>query len=122
MPPARRRKFFTFFKAADVLVLPYREIFQGGVLFFGYSFGTPVIVADVGSLRDDVIEGRTGFVCRPHDPADLARTIETYFASELFANLDRNRQEIRAITNAYHSWATVADLTRSVYEHIVSTR
>jgi len=37
-----------YFKAADVLVLPYTHIFQSGVLFLGYNFGLPVIAADVG--------------------------------------------------------------------------
>ena len=38
-------------------MLPYTHIFQSGVLFLGYSFGLPVIASDVGSLREDVIEG-----------------------------------------------------------------
>ena len=37
-----------YFKAADVLVLPYRDIYQSGVLFLGHSFGLPVLAADVG--------------------------------------------------------------------------
>ena len=39
-----------YFKAADVLILPYAHVFQSGVLFLGYSFGLPAIAADVGSL------------------------------------------------------------------------
>src|SRR4029077_19818763 len=77
-----------YFKAADVLILPYTEVFQSGVLFLSYSFGLPAIAADVGCLRDEVIEGRTGFLCKPRDPADIAAAIETYFESELFKNLD----------------------------------
>ena len=41
-----------YFKAADVLVLPYREVFQSGVLLLSYRFGLPVIATDVGSLED----------------------------------------------------------------------
>src|SRR5208337_1565687 len=82
-----------YFKAADVLVLPYRHIYQSGVLFLGYSFGLPVVAADVGSLKDDIVEGNTGFVFRPEDPVDLARTIQRYFASDLFADLKSRRQE-----------------------------
>ena len=80
-----------YFKAADVLVLPYRHIYQSGVLFLGYSFGLPVLAADVGSLKDEIIEGKTGFVFRPEDPVDLAKTIEQYFASDLFTNLSSRR-------------------------------
>ena len=51
-----------YFKAADVLILPYTHVFQSGVLFLGYSFGLPAIAADVGSLKEEIIEGQTGFV------------------------------------------------------------
>ncbi len=79
-----------YFKAADVFVLPYRHIYQSGVLFLGYSFGLPVIAADVGALKDEIVEGKTGFVFKPEDPIDLAATIERYFASDLFANLSES--------------------------------
>ena len=90
----------TYFKAADVLVLPYRHIYQSGVLFLGHSFGLPVLAADVGSLKDDIVEGKTGFVFRPEDPDDLARVIEQYFASDLYADLNNRRKEIRRARHA----------------------
>jgi D-inositol-3-phosphate glycosyltransferase len=107
-----------YFKAADVLVLPYKDIFQSGVLFLGYSFGLPAIAADVGSFREDIVPGETGFVYRPGDSMSLADTIEEYFRSKLFKDLDRRRLEIRDYANAGHSWDTVGKLTRSVYEEL----
>lgn len=105
----------TYFKAADVLVLPYTHVFQSGVMFLGYSFGLPVIATNVGSLRDDIMEGRTGFLCKPSDPVDLANTIEAYFESDLFKNLSSRRQEIRNYANERHSWDVVGERTRDVY-------
>jgi D-inositol-3-phosphate glycosyltransferase len=104
-----------YFKAADVLVLPYRHIYQSGVLFLGHSFGLPVLAADVGSLKDEIVEGKTGFVFRPEDPADLARAIEQYFASDLYTELDSRRREIRDYANERHSWDVVGEMTMSVY-------
>jgi len=104
-----------YLKAADVLVLPYKEIFQSGVLFLGYTFGLPVVATDVGSFREEIIEGKTGFLCRPADPGDLAKTLETYFESDLYKNLKTRRQEIREYAYAQHSWDTVAELTRRAY-------
>ena len=101
-----------YFKAADVLVLPYRHIYQSGVLFLGHSFGLPVLAADVGSLKDEIVEGKTGFVFRPEDPVDLARAIEQYFASDLYADLNSRRQEIRDYATERHSWDVV-----SQYDH-----
>jgi D-inositol-3-phosphate glycosyltransferase len=107
-----------FFKAADVLVLPYREIFQSGILFFGYSFGLPAVASDVGALRDDVIDGKTGFLCRPQDSEDLARALTAFFKSDLYANLDARRPQIRDFVTARHSWDTVAGMTLDVYARL----
>jgi glycosyltransferase involved in cell wall biosynthesis len=104
-----------YFKAADVLVLPYTQVFQSGVLVLGYSFGLPVIATDVGSFRDDIVEGKTGFLCRPCDPSDLAGTIQRYFESDLFKDLSARRQEIKDYSRARFSWDVVGQMTRDVY-------
>jgi D-inositol-3-phosphate glycosyltransferase len=108
-----------YFKAADVLVLPYKEIFQSGVLFLGYSFGLPAIATDVGSFREDIIPGLTGFLCQPGDAADMAQTIEAYFASDLYKNLRVRRQQLKDYVNTTHSWGAVADLTCNAYAQML---
>jgi D-inositol-3-phosphate glycosyltransferase len=109
----------TYFKAADVFVLPYRHIYQSGVLFLGHSFGLPVLVADVGSLKSDIVDGKTGFVFRPEDPDDLARVIRLYFASDLYADLNDRRMEIREHATQHHSWDIVSQITISKYADLL---
>ena len=108
-----------YFKAADVLILPYTHIFQSGVLFLGYSFGLPAIAADVGSLREEIIEGETGFVFKPRDSADLAQAIERYFASQLSMELEKRRARIRDYANEKYSWSKVATITATVYSTLL---
>jgi D-inositol-3-phosphate glycosyltransferase len=108
-----------YFKAADVLVLSYTRIFQSGVLFLGYSFGLPAIAADVGSLKEEIIEGVTGFVFRSRDSSDLARMIERYFRSDLFHNLEARRTEIKAYANERYSWSKVATVSTAVYSRLL---
>ncbi len=81
-----------FFKAADVLVLPYIHVFQSGVLFLAYNFGLPAIASDVASMKEDVVEGCTGFVCRPQDPVALAATIERYLLQRSILCADRSAE------------------------------
>jgi glycosyltransferase involved in cell wall biosynthesis len=107
-----------YFKAADVLILPYTHIFQSGVLFLAYSFGLPVIAADVGSLKDEVVEGQTGFVFRPQDSSDLARKTDRYFHSELFHNLEARRAQIKEYANEQYSWKKVTAITTAVYSNL----
>jgi len=105
-----------YLKGADVLVLPYKDIFQSGVLFLAYSYGLPVVATDVGSFREEIVDGETGFLCQPGDTQDLARTLERYFASDLYRNLRTRRGEIREYAQRVHSWDAVAELTLKAYE------
>ena len=109
-----------YFKAADAIVMPYTDIFQSGIPFLAYSFGLPVICTDVGALRDDVVDGETGFVCAPHDPAAVAAAINTYFSSALYAHLPERREGIRRWAQEHHSWTTVGDITMLVYLQLLS--
>ncbi|MGA7449502.1 MAG: glycosyltransferase, partial [Terriglobales bacterium] len=94
------------------------EIFQSGVLFLGYSFGLPVIATDVGSFREEIDEGVTGFLCKPGDPVDLAKTLKTYFQSNIYKELPQRRVQIRDYGYSHHSWDTVGELTRHAYTEL----
>lgn len=115
-------KVEVYFKAADVLILPYVHIFQSGVLFLAYNFGLPVIVTDVGSLKDDVVEDVSGLVCKPRDPAALAEAIGRYFSSDMFRQLPATREAIRRLANERHSWVKVGEITESVYQTLLGAR
>ena len=110
-----------YFKAADVLVLPYVSVFQSGVIFLAYSFGLPVIATDVGSLKEQIIEGETGFVSKPQDSANLAAAIDKYFHSELFRSLESRRPEIKTFANERYSWDKVAATTKAIYLNLLTS-
>jgi D-inositol-3-phosphate glycosyltransferase len=107
-------------KAADAMVLPYRHIYQSGVLFMAHSFGLPVLASDVGSFREEIIEGRTGFIFRAQDPEDLVRAVKEYFASDLYANLGERRPQIQSEITGRHSWNRIGQMTRNVYAGLFS--
>ena len=110
-----------YFKAADVLILPYKYIFQSGILFLALNFGLPIIATDVGSLREFIIEGRIGFICRPEDPNDLAEKIDLYFNSILYKDLSVNREKIKEYANERYSWVKIAEQTYTIYKDILQT-
>jgi glycosyltransferase involved in cell wall biosynthesis len=111
-----------YFKAADVLVLPYTHIYQSGVLALGYGFGLPVIAADVGSLKDEIVLGKTGFVYKPRSAAALAQAIQDYFRSGLFRELGRRRRDIQEFAGERYSWSKVAASTTAVYSKLAGAK
>ena len=46
------KKFGEYFAKADIVVLPYRKVYQSGVLQLAYGFGKPVVVTNTGGLPE----------------------------------------------------------------------
>lgn len=68
-------QFGLLFRRATIVVLPYKEASQSGVIPLAYAFSKPVVVTNVGSLPEMVEPGRTGLVVPPQNPMRLAQAI-----------------------------------------------
>lgn len=80
----------TYFRAADLLVLPYRSATQSGVTQVAYNFGVPVISTRVGGLPEVVQDGETGFLVEPENPEQLAESVINFFNLDLGESLKEN--------------------------------
>ncbi len=60
-----------YFHRADLVVLPYREIDQSGVLFTALAFGAPLLLSAVGGFPEVGAQGAAALVA-PGDPSALA--------------------------------------------------
>lgn len=63
------------FSESSIVVLPYVEASQSGVIPIAYTHGKPVIATTVGGLPDMVEHGRTGLLVPPRDVEQLAAAI-----------------------------------------------
>lgn len=64
-----------FFRAADVVVLPYVSATQSGVIPIAAAFARPVVASDVGGLAEQLGGGHLGLVVPPGDPHALASAL-----------------------------------------------
>jgi glycosyltransferase involved in cell wall biosynthesis len=62
---------------AALVVAPYRDAMQSGVVLAAYAFGRPVVVSDAGGLVEQVCPGSTGMVFQSDNAEDLAQSICT---------------------------------------------
>ncbi|MBL7905222.1 MAG: glycosyltransferase [Bacteroidales bacterium] len=105
-----------YFMAADCIVLPYRNIYQSGVIFMAYTFGLPIIVSDIGNFRNDMVIGKTGLLLNDNTPEEIGKEISAYFGSHLFLNLPETRQQIKDWAWSNYSWQTIGAETRKLYQ------
>ena len=69
-----------FFSAADLVVQPYKTASQSGVTQIAYHFDKPMLVTNVGGLKETVPHEKCGYVVKP-EPEDIARAIIDYFGN-----------------------------------------
>lgn len=70
-----------FFSGADLAVLPYRSATQSGIGAIACHFGVPLLVTDVGGLKESVEARGTGIVAASADALSVREQILRYFAS-----------------------------------------
>jgi glycosyltransferase involved in cell wall biosynthesis len=63
------------FRQASLVVLPYIDASQSGVIPLAYTFAKPVVATTVGSLPEMVEDGHTGYLVPPRDEKALSDAI-----------------------------------------------
>ncbi|MFP3902384.1 MAG: glycosyltransferase [Acidimicrobiia bacterium] len=107
----------TFYRAADVVLVPSRSESFGLVGLEAAACGTPVVAAAVGGLRTLVDHGRTGFLVEGRDPAVFAAYVEQITGNPALAR----ELSTRAATRARgYTWSTTAARLRRIYADITA--
>jgi len=99
------------FKRCDALILPYRKIFQSGVLLLAMSYGLPVIASDLPANKEVIVDGENGILFKDGDYADLADRIKPLFLNE---NIDKIRTKTLETAKEKYSWKLIAKLYKQL--------
>jgi glycosyltransferase involved in cell wall biosynthesis len=100
------------FRAADLVVLPYREIDQSGVLFTALAFGKPLLLTAVGGFPEIAATGAAELV-PPGDPDALAGALSALLADP--ARRERMAAAARAAAAGPYGWDAIARRTLELY-------
>ena len=106
------------FRQAKVVVLPYIEASQSGVIPIAYRFGKPVVATRVGGLPSMVEQGLTGYLVPPRDESALAQAIVSLLKN------DKMRRQFgengRRKVNTECAPEVVGQMTRNVYRQAIN--
>jgi glycogen(starch) synthase len=108
------------FKIADCAVFPSLYEPFGIVALEAMAAKCPVVVSDVGGLKDVVEHGETGITVHPDDPSSLAwGIVHTLQYPEWSAA--RVESAYRVVREVYN-WERIARMTADVYRQIIAER
>ena len=106
-----------FFRRADLVVLPYRQIDQSGVLFTALAFGKPLLLSAVGGFPEVAQAGAAELVA-PGDRAALHIALQRLLGDP--ARRERLAAAARAAAAGEYSWDRIARRTLEVYTGVGS--
>jgi D-inositol-3-phosphate glycosyltransferase len=119
VPPRPHELLSTFYRAADVCLVPSRSESFGLVALEAAACGTPVVASDVGGLQTLVDHGRTGFLVEDPTPEWFAAWTRQILAEPLLAERLGTGAVLRA---RRYTWARAAGLLRQIYEELTAGR
>jgi D-inositol-3-phosphate glycosyltransferase len=105
----------TYYRAADVCLVPSRSESFGLVALEAAACGTPVVAAAVGGLRTLVDHGRTGLLIDGRDPGDHAAAVAGLLADPVAAHAMGEAAAARA---RRYTWSTTAARLRRLYADV----
>jgi glycosyltransferase involved in cell wall biosynthesis len=105
-------------KGAKVVVCPYRDATQSGVVMSAYAFHKPVIVTNVGALSQVVEDGKSGFIVEPNDAEALAEAMRRTLGDD-----QPLKQAPEYIDEVYHqgekSWSAITQRMVVTYRKVL---
>jgi D-inositol-3-phosphate glycosyltransferase len=112
-------KVADYYAAADLVALPYKRIYQSGVLLMAMTYSRPVVVSDLQGMTEIVSDGVNGLVFAEGSKDDLARVLVRALQDEAGRRLlsERALDYIRE----HHDWDRIGQSTAAVYRDVLSS-
>ena len=107
----------TYYRAADVVVVPSRSESFGLVALEAMACGIPVVASAVGGLLSLVDHGETGFLVPDRDPRLFAKAIEQIIDEPLLAESMATASAARA---SRYTWSFAAARLRRLYTDLTA--
>ena len=117
--PQPHHSLSTYYRAADVCLVPSRSESFGLVALEAAACGTPVIATAVGGLRSLVEHGRTGLLVPDRDPSHWADALDHLFDEPA---LRASMGVAGAALAGRFNWSTTAARLRRLYADLTASR
>lgn len=111
------QELVALYRAADIVVYPYRAITTSGALATGLALGKTIVASDLPVFRELLTHGETAVLVDPQNSAELAGALLD------LANDAGKRQQLAAGVQAMNfgdqSWISIAGRTMEVYRTVL---
>jgi len=105
-----------YYCAADLVVLPYKKIYQSGVLMMTLSYGKPALVSDLPPLKEVVTDMQTAFLFESENAISLAEKLNSILLNP--EKLEQVRINGEELINTEYDWNEIGMQTKQAYQSL----
>lgn len=108
---------YNYFNNADLVILPYKRIYQSGVLLLSMSYGRAVLASDLSAFSEIIVDGVNGYLFHSEDVESLTNKLR-----EITKNVNKLKEIEK---NAYgfikenYDWFKIGEETYNIYQEII---
>lgn len=84
-----------YFSAADVVILPYRNATQSGIVQMAVNFQKPVIATNVGGISEVIKHNINGYIVEKENPQALAEAILKFYRENKAESFNQNMLSLK---------------------------
>lgn len=105
-----------YYSAADCIVLPYKQIFQSGVLLMAQSYYVPVVVSNLDGMIEIVQHGKNGFVFKSESCEDLTKCLLDVINRDDLDDIAKNAYDY---LSSNYNWDIIAEKQAEVMKKML---
>jgi D-inositol-3-phosphate glycosyltransferase len=109
-------ELYSIFEVSDLVILPYRSIYQSGVLLKSMSYGRAVLCSDLPPFKEIISDGLNGFLFESENPEKLADKLNFIISNKhLLEKVGKSGYDY--VTKNY-DWNQIGLETSNLYERV----
>ncbi|MCS6917797.1 MAG: glycosyltransferase family 4 protein [Chitinophagales bacterium] len=109
-----------YYAAADLVVLPYREIYSSGVMVRSLDYGAAIVASDLSAFRNIITDNDNGLLFRNEDAVHLAERILEVLDDDV--RLQQLRERAHQTAEQRFSWNQIGSQVMEVYHKALHER
>ena len=105
-----------YYCASDLVILPYKKIYQSGVLMMTLSYERPALVSDLPPLKEIISDNENGFLFKTENVSDLTNKLNSILGNEEL--MEQVRTKGKELINTKYNWGKIGRQTKHVYQSL----
>ena len=105
-----------YYCASDLIVLPYKKIYQSGVLMMTLSYKRPALVSDLPPFKEIISDNENGFLFKTENVIDLTNKLNSILSDEVL--MERVRLKGAELIKTKYDWGEIGRQIKQAYESL----